>query len=194
MTYSVTVVDESDTPVSAASSYQIYSKGLLHRFASIFVIDTDSGCIRLLLQKRGIGKSHGGLFSESVSAHVRYDESYNQAASRRLSEEIGVHCQANLKEICKIHVNVCEPETEWRKNAFVTIYQCYLSENEIMKGLEINPSEVLNVYFLPLDKVINFFNASPGFFVPCFRYTLEAYLEYAGYKEYANDDRFLVNK
>ena len=62
MTYSVTVVDESDKPVSSASSSQIYSKGLLHRFASIFVIDVSSGGYRLLLQKRGIGKSHGGLF------------------------------------------------------------------------------------------------------------------------------------
>ena len=182
MTYPVTVVDESDKPVSSASSSQIYSKGLLHRFASIFVIDMDSGGCKLLLQKRGIGKSHGGLFSESVSAHVRADESYLQAASRRLGEEIGVYSRPYLKEICKIHVNVCEPETEWRKNAFVTVYECFLSEREVMKQLDINPSEVLNVYFLPLDKVIKFFSASPGFFVPCFRYTLDAYLEYAGYK------------
>jgi len=182
MTSSVTVVDESDKPVSSASSFQIYSKGLLHRFASIFVIDSDSGSPRLLLQKRGIGKSHGGLFSESVSAHVRADESYLEAATRRLGEEIGVCIQPNMKEICKIHVNVCEPETEWRKNAFVTVYECFISEKEVMRQLVLNPSEVLNVYFLPLEKVIKFFGASPGFFVPCFRYTLCAYLEYAGYK------------
>lgn len=180
MTYSVTVVDESDKPVSSANSFQIYSKGLLHRFASIFIIDTDSGGYRLLLQKRGIEKSHGGLFSESVSAHVRADESYLQAATRRIGEEIGVYSRPLLKEICKIHVNVCEPETEWRKNAFVTVYECFISEKDVMSQLIINPAEVLNVYFLPLEKVIKFFTASPGFFVPCFRHTLHAYLEYVG--------------
>jgi hypothetical protein len=77
---------------------------------------------------------------------------------------------------------VCEPETEWRKNAFVTVYECFLSEKEVMTQLNMNSSEVLNIYFLPIDKVIKFFSASPGFFVPCFRYTLDAYLEYAGYK------------
>ena len=194
MIYSVTVVDEFDNPVSSANSFQIYNKGLLHRFASIFLIDTDSGEQRLLLQKRGIGKSHGGLFSESVSAHVRYNETYVQAAIRRLSEEIGVHSHVNLKEICKIHVNVCEPETEWRKNALVTIYQCVISEKEVMKELDVNLSEVLNVYFLPLDKVVKFFNASPGFFVPCFRYTLDAYLEYGEYSRCANQDRYIVSK
>ena len=180
MTYSVTVVDESDKPVSSASSYQIYSKGLLHRFASIFLIDIDSGGCRLLLQKRGIGKAHGGLFSESVSAHVRADENYFDAATRRLGEELGVYSRPTLKEICKIHVNVCEPETEWRKNAFVTVYECFISEKDVMSQLRINPAEVLNVYFLPLEKVLKFFSASPGFFVPCFRYTLHAYLDYVG--------------
>jgi isopentenyl-diphosphate delta-isomerase len=180
MTYSVTVVDESDNPVSSANSSQIYSKGLLHRFASIFIFDNESG--RLLLQKRAIGKSHGGLFSESVSAHVGYNEDYKQAATRRLREEFGIEEQMDLRDVCKIHVNVSEPETEWRKNAFVTIYECFISEKNMMKEMIINPSEILNVYFLALDKVTDFFNASPGFFVPCFKYTLDAYLEYARYK------------
>jgi isopentenyl-diphosphate Delta-isomerase len=178
MTHSLAIVDESDNPVSSANPDQIYSKGLLHRFASIFIFDTEG---RLLLQKRAIGKSHGGLFSESVSAHVGYDENYEQAAIRRIREEIGIDTeQIDLKEVCKIHVNVSEPETEWRKNAFVTIYESFVSSEKVIKEVVINPSEILNVYLLPLGKVIQFFNASPGFFVPCFKYTLGAYLNRQG--------------
>jgi hypothetical protein len=45
----------------------------------------------------------------------------------------------------------------WRKNAFVTIYECILDHDGIDR-LSINPYEISNVYFLFLDKVVEFFN------------------------------------
>lgn len=64
-----------------------------------------------------------------------------------------------------------------RKNAFVTIYELIL-DNDKIDRLSINPYEISNIYFLSLDKVLEFFNSSPSLFVPGFGFTLQAYLKY----------------
>ena len=63
----------------------------------------------------------------------------------------------------------------WKKNAFVTIYECILDHDRINR-LSINPYEISNVYFLSPDKVLEFFNSSPSLFVPGFGFTLKASL------------------
>jgi len=81
------IVSEQDNIIGSAVPEKIYYQGLLHRFASIFILDNQS---RLLLQKRAFSKNrHAGLFSESVSAQVKYSENYN-AAARRINDELGL--------------------------------------------------------------------------------------------------------
>jgi isopentenyl-diphosphate Delta-isomerase len=81
------VVSEQDNIIGSALP-DVYSRGLIHRFASVFILDSHN---RLLLQKRASHKRrHGGLFSESVSTQVESNESYLQAASRRIQEELGL--------------------------------------------------------------------------------------------------------
>ena len=82
------IVSEQDNIIGSAVPEKIYYQGLLHRFASIFILDTQS---RLLLQKRAFNKNkHAGLFSESVSAQVAYGEKYIDAARRRINDELGL--------------------------------------------------------------------------------------------------------
>lgn len=162
------IVDESDTPIGSADYDLIHTKGLLHRFASVFVIDKSG---RLLLQKRARSKPHGGLFSESISAHVTDSEDYLQAASRRLKEELGLD-ENGLREICKIHVNTEEAEKNWRNNAFVKIYEYVIS-----KRPTLNPLEVEMIEFLPLNQVIESLNYNPSSFVSGFKATFDAYLK-----------------
>lgn len=191
------VVSEQDNIIGSALPDVVYSRGLIHRFASVFILD---GQNRLLLQKRAFHKRrHGGLFSESVSAQVEYDESYLQAASRRIQEELGLMTHSDpLIEICKMYMDVEEEyddnydsytylnndgygrssvSNRWKKTAFVTIYKLYLHDDETIKHISINPSEISNIYLLALDRVIEFFNASPGLFVPGFGFTLKAFVD-----------------
>jgi isopentenyl-diphosphate Delta-isomerase len=78
------IVSEQDNIIGSAVPEKIYYQGLLHRFASIFILDTQS---RLLLQKRAFNKNrHAGLFSESLTAQVAYSE----VAMRRVKEELGL--------------------------------------------------------------------------------------------------------
>ena len=192
------VVSEQDNIIGSALTDVVYSRGLIHRFASVFILD---GQKRLLLQKRASHKKrHGGLFSESVSAQVEYNESYLQAASRRIQEELGLMNHSDpLIEICKMYMDVKEEyddnydsyaylsnndyssrtsvSNRWKKTAFVTIYKLYLHDDETIKHISINPSEISNIYLLDLDRVTEFFNASPGLFVPGFGFTLKAFLD-----------------
>jgi isopentenyl-diphosphate Delta-isomerase len=189
------IVSEQDDIIGSAIPEKIYYQGLLHRFASIFILDNQS---RLLLQKRAFNKNrHAGLFSESVSAQVAYSEKYIDAARRRVNEELGLILEehgldassgARLTQVCKMNIDAKDEDynysfagsiisNSWRKNAFVTIYECIL-DHDMIARLSINPYEISNVYFLSLDKVLEFFNSSPSLFVPGFGFTLKAYLEY----------------
>jgi isopentenyl-diphosphate Delta-isomerase len=164
---SLTIVDETDRIVGSSDYEHIHAEGLLHRFVSIFLLDENG---RLLLQKRASLKPHGNLLSESVSGHVRHDENYLQAATRRLREELGL--QEKLKDVCKIHVNTEEVQRKWKNNAFVMIYECITS-----KEILINPLEVQDAYFLSLYQVVEFLKTNPNVFVPGFKATFEAYLK-----------------
>ena len=53
----------------------------------------------------------------------------------------------------------------WKKTAFVTIYKLYLRDYETIKHISINPSEISNIYILELDRVTEFYDASPGLLV-----------------------------
>jgi isopentenyldiphosphate isomerase len=192
----IAVVSEQDNIIGSALPDVVYSRGLIHRFASVFILDDHN---RLLLQKRASHKRrHGGLFSESVSAQVEFNESYLQAASRRIQEELGlVNHTESLIEICKMYMDVKEDYDDnyghahpnnggynqssvsnyWKKTAFVTIYKLYFHSDDITKHISINPSEISNIYLLDLDRVREFYNASPGLFVPGFGFTLKAFLD-----------------
>ena len=189
------LVSEQDNIIGSAAPEKIYYQGLLHRFASIFILDNQS---RLLLQKRAFNKNrHAGLFSESVSAQVAFSEKYIDAALRRINEELGLVLEVDehdvssgtrLTQVCKMNIDTKDEDynygftgsivsNSWRKNAFVTIYECILDHDRIDR-LSINPYEISNVYLLSLDKVLEFFNSSPSLFVPGFGFTLKAYLMY----------------
>jgi isopentenyldiphosphate isomerase len=192
------VVSEQDNIIGSAVPDVVYSQGLIHRFASVFILDCQN---RLLLQKRASNKRrHGGLFSESVSAQVEYNETYLQAASRRIQEELGLESYSDpLTEICKIYVDVKEEyddnydsytylnndgygrnsvSNRWKNNAFVTVYKLVLQDDDTIANISINPSEISNIYLLNLDRVMEFFSASPGLFVPGFGFTLKAFLDH----------------
>ena len=91
----VVLVDEQDNPIGKMEKQQAHIEGLLHRAFSIFIFNSEN---KLLLQKRASSKYHcGGLWTNSCCSHPRENENIQDAANRRLVEEMGMQC--SLKPI-----------------------------------------------------------------------------------------------
>lgn len=83
----VVLVDENDAEIGKATKLDAHRNGALHRAISVIIWD-DTG--RLLLQKRAVGKYHsGGLWTNACCGHPRPGERAQDAALRRLHEEMG---------------------------------------------------------------------------------------------------------
>ena len=84
----VVLVDEDDGVIGHAPKLEVHRKGLLHRAISVFLVNPQGD---LLLQRRSESKYHSpGLWSNSCCSHPFLQESVLDAATRRLSEEMGI--------------------------------------------------------------------------------------------------------
>ena len=84
----VVLVDPGDAVVGVAPKIEAHREGRLHRAVSVVLFD-DQG--RMLLQRRADEKYHsGGLWSNTCCGHPRPGESVEDAARRRLRDELGI--------------------------------------------------------------------------------------------------------
>lgn len=87
----VILVDKSDREIGTMEKMAAHQKGLLHRCFSIFIFN---GKGEVMLQKRAKSKYHsGGLWTNTCCSHPRPREDVEDAAHRRLREEMGFDCE-----------------------------------------------------------------------------------------------------
>ena len=87
----VVLVDRSDRRLGVEEKLTAHREGRLHRAFSVFLFDAED---HLLLQRRADGKYHSGrLWSNTCCSHPRPDEPVQEAAERRLREEMGLRCR-----------------------------------------------------------------------------------------------------
>ena len=83
----VILVNEHDDMVGIMDKMEAHQQGLLHRAFSIFIFNTKG---EMLLQQRAFSKYHsGGLWTNACCSHPLPGEKTEDAAQRRLKEEIG---------------------------------------------------------------------------------------------------------
>jgi isopentenyldiphosphate isomerase len=155
------VVDEQDKVIGQASRQEVHSNpSLIHRVVHVLVFNPEG---KLFLQKRSPFKDmQPGKWDTSVGGHVDAGESYEQAAIREMSEELGVQGAKLVLLHTYLHRNPFESE-------FVRSYQCYwdgpfkLDPEEIEEGRfwslkEIHDSD--KILFSPnfLDELERFQN------------------------------------
>lgn len=86
----VVLVDEQDRETGTMEKLRAHERGLLHRAFSIFLLNNKG---EILLQQRAANKYHSpGLWSNTCCSHPRPGESVQDAARRRLREEMGLVC------------------------------------------------------------------------------------------------------
>lgn len=90
MTEYVVLVNEEDKPTGTMEKMEAHEKGALHRAFSVFIFNSRG---ELLLQQRALHKYHSaGLWTNTCCSHPRPGEAVQDAAHRRLAEEMGMQC------------------------------------------------------------------------------------------------------
>jgi isopentenyl-diphosphate delta-isomerase len=91
MEENVVLVNLDDEIVGVGEKIETHLRGELHRAFSIFIFNSSG---ELLLQKRSATKYHSrNLWSNTCCGHPRPEESLEEAAHRRLKEEMGFDCE-----------------------------------------------------------------------------------------------------
>jgi isopentenyl-diphosphate Delta-isomerase len=91
----VILVDENDNETGVMEKMEAHEKAVLHRAVSVFIFNSKG---EWLLQQRAFEKYHsGGLWTNTCCSHPFPGEKTIEAATRRLTEEMGL--TSSLKEI-----------------------------------------------------------------------------------------------
>ncbi len=139
----VILVNEFDEPVGTMEKMAAHEQALLHRAFSVFIFNSDG---LMLLQQRAEGKYHSpGLWTNACCSHPFPGEAVEDAAIRRLQEELGF--------------------TTTLKKAFHFTYKAEfdngLTEHEfdhVFTGIydgpmELNPDEVSEIVYKSMDEI-----------------------------------------
>ena len=95
MTETIILVDENDNEIGTEEKIKAHEEGKLHRAFSIFLFNSRG---RMLITRRAKTKYHcGGMWTNTCCSHPKPGESVEEAAHRRLREEMGIDC--DMKEL-----------------------------------------------------------------------------------------------
>lgn len=167
MTEKVILVDHSDNELGLMEKLEAHLTGKLHRAFSIFIFNQNQ---ELLIHKRADSKYHsGGLWTNTCCSHPRPGETLDQAAHRRLKEEMGFDCQLQHKfhfiYSANLENGLVENELDHvffgRFDGIPVLNQEEASEwrsiglNELQNEIEQDPSRFTAWLKIALPKVLN---------------------------------------
>ena len=161
----VILVNTDNEVLGYMEKMEAHEKGMLHRAFSIFIFNTKG---EILLQKRAISKYHsGGLWTNTCCSHPRKNESFLDAANRRLSEEMGMSCVLNevFSFIYKAELDNNLTEHEYDQVLFGTTDQIpvlnkaeaedykYIKPDQLKIDIHDNPSQYTEWLKISFEKV-----------------------------------------
>jgi len=131
-------VDEKDTVLGEVTREKAHKEGLLHRVATIYLMNNNG---EILINER----AKDGYLDHSSAGHVDVGESYLDAAERELGEELGV-TGVELKDIGSTYSQ--DKGAAFNSRHMFRIFVCdaspvKLKEDEVKSVFWQKPSEVL---------------------------------------------------
>lgn len=164
----IVLVNERDEPQGTMGKLEVHQKGLLHRAFSVFIFD-DFG--RMLLQQRAAGKYHGAwLWTNACCSHPYPDEAVEDAAQRRLQEELGF-----ATPLEKIFVFTYKTNVE---NDLIEHEYDHVFAGEYFGDIKSNPDEVAASKYQSMAEIKVALQRHPSHFTTWFRlafFTIEAW-------------------
>ena len=154
----IILVDEQDREIGVAGKMEVHQKGQLHRAFSVFIFDSGG---RLLLQKRALDKYHSpGLWTNTCCSHPRPGEKTEEAAARRLREEMGF--ETPLTEIFHFTYRASF------ENGLVEHEYDHVFAGEYEGPVNPAPEEASEYTYLHLYKINKMLQDNPDQFTPWF--------------------------
>ena len=162
----VVLVDEDDAVKVFIGKTEEHKKGFLHRAISIMVFKEKK---ELLIQQRADEKYHwAGIWSNTVCTHPRQGETYQQAAERRLEEELGF--QTLLTDIFSFIYKAKDEESGLTEHELDHVFIGNYNGN-----IPFNEAEVKAVRWVNLDNLRTEIEADPDKFSFWFKIILKEF-------------------
>jgi isopentenyl-diphosphate Delta-isomerase len=154
----VILVDDLDAAIGEMEKIEAHRKGLLHRAFSVFVFN---GKGEMLLQRRALHKYHsGGLWSNACCSHPYPGEKVEDAAVRRLNEELGFQTP-----VTKVFEFTYRSEFD---NGLTEYEYDHVFTGEYNGALLINPDEVSDFCFKDIEDIRQSMQSHPEKFTKWF--------------------------
>ena len=164
----VVLINEKDEVQGLMNKLEAHENGLLHRAFSVFLFNKKGA---MLLQKRASSKYHSpNQWTNAVCSHPRDEESYKNAALRRLNEELGITTDITEKFhfIYKADVggNLWEHELD---HVFIGEYE---------GDFQLNQDEVSEVRYISMEELNSEVSSNPENFTEWFKIILKEYQQH----------------
>ena len=157
-------VDETDQVIGPISRKNIYRENASFRTSHIFLFNSKG---QLLLQKISEKKErYPGRYGSSVAGYVLSGESYEQAAKRKLMDELGVsNKEAKIKLVGKTFME------DMGRRKFVSLFLTTY-DNELKPDSE----QMDEVKFFDPKEITKMREKDANVFTPTFLHVLDYYL------------------
>jgi len=172
-TEEVILVDENDRAIGTETKLAAHrGEGRLHRAFSVFIVDERG---RMLLQRRAEGKYHfGGRWTNACCGHPRPSEAVEDAASRRLWEEMRVSTE--LDWVARFTYHAFDEGSQLIENEIDHVFLGVLDQAGDME-ITPDPLEASAFRWLTLSEIDAELHADPEAFTPWFPLALRALRE-----------------
>lgn len=155
----VVLVNDKDEPIGLMEKMEAHQKGLLHRAFSVFIFDAKGN---MLLQQRAGEKYHGAyLWTNACCSHPLPDERVEDAARRRLKEELGFTTALHEIFCFTYRANV---ENDLIEHEFDHVFA-----GEYEGNLQPNSNEVEDYSYQPVAQIKNEVDEYPEKFTSWFK-------------------------
>lgn len=161
----VVLVDDNDNVIGEKEKFEVHKNPVpLHRAISVVIFDQKRE--KMLLQKRAKDKPTWPLFwSNATCTHPYPDEGYQDAAQRRLEEEMGF--RVPLKEIFRF-IYKAEYDKTWGEHEYDVVFEgIYNGE------LKPDPKEVADYKWIGLKDLKSDIKLNPSHYTPWFKTILK---------------------
>jgi len=164
----VVLVDLEDRPLGKIEKMEAHVKGILHRAFSVFIFNDNN---ELILQQRAFSKYHSpGLWTNTCCSHPREGEKPEDAAHRRLMEEMGFDCDVQKAFHFTYKADVGQGLTEHEFD------HVFIGTSNMLPN--INPAEVNDWKYMSIEEIRQDMEKNPRDYTVWFKIAFEEVNQY----------------